>query len=61
MGHQRTVQHRHRLVGGGGIGFILQQYINLLQWRQAATALWMIAIVVAVLDYASAVVRERIV
>jgi phosphonate transport system permease protein len=48
-------------VGGGGIGFVLQQYINLLQWRQAATALWMIALVVAVLDYASAVVRERIV
>ena len=48
-------------VGGGGIGFVLQQYINLLQWRQAATALWMIAIVVAVLDYASAVVRERLV
>ncbi len=48
-------------VGGGGIGFVLQQYINLLQWRQAATALWMIAIVVSLLDYASAVVRERIV
>jgi phosphonate transport system permease protein len=48
-------------VGGGGIGFVLQQYINLLQWRQAATALWMIALVVAALDYASAVVRERIV
>ena len=48
-------------VGGGGIGFVLQQYINLLQWPQAATALWMIALVVAVLDYASAVVRERIV
>jgi len=48
-------------VGGGGIGFVLQQYINLLQWRQAATALWMIAIVVMLLDYASAVVRERIV
>lgn len=48
-------------VGGGGIGFILQQYINLLQWRQAATALWMIAIVVTLLDYASAVVRERLV
>lgn len=47
-------------VGGGGIGFILQQYINLLQWRQAATALWMIALVVALLDYASAVVRERV-
>jgi phosphonate transport system permease protein len=48
-------------VGGGGIGFVLQQYINLLQWPQAATALWMIALVVAVLDYASAVVRERLV
>jgi len=48
-------------VGGGGIGFVLQQYINLLQWRQAATALWMIAFVVALLDYASAVVRQRIV
>jgi ABC-type phosphate/phosphonate transport system permease subunit len=36
------------------------QYINLLQWSQAATALWMIAIVVVGLDYASAVVRERI-
>ena len=48
-------------VGGGGIGFVLQQYINLLQWRQAATALWMIALVVTALDYASAVVRERLV
>lgn len=47
-------------VGGGGIGFVLQQYINLLQWRQAATALWMIALVVAALDYASAVARERL-
>ena len=48
-------------VGGGGIGFVLQQYINLLQWPQAATALWMIALVVAALDYASAVVRERVI
>src|SRR5207247_9862449 len=48
-------------VGGGGIGFVLQQYINLLQWRQAATALWMSAVVVALVDYASAVVRQRVV
>ncbi|MBI4280358.1 MAG: phosphonate ABC transporter, permease protein PhnE [Armatimonadetes bacterium] len=48
-------------VGGGGIGFILQQYINLLQYRQAATAVWAITIVVAVMDYLSAVIRERIV
>ncbi|HKX16531.1 MAG TPA: phosphonate ABC transporter, permease protein PhnE [bacterium] len=47
-------------VGGGGIGFILLQYINLLQWPQAATALWMIAIVIGALDYGSAVVRERL-
>lgn len=47
-------------VGGGGIGFILQQYINLLQYRQAATAVWAIAIVVALMDYFSAVVRERV-
>lgn len=48
-------------VGGGGIGFILQQYINLLQYRQAATAVWAITIVVAALDYLSAKVREKVV
>jgi phosphonate transport system permease protein len=48
-------------VGGGGVGFILQQYINLLQYRQAATAVWAIAIVVAALDYLSAKVREKVV
>jgi phosphonate transport system permease protein len=48
-------------VGGGGIGFILGQWINLLQWRQAGTAVWAIAIVVATLDYVSAKVREKIV
>jgi phosphonate transport system permease protein len=49
------------LVGGGGIGYLLIQYINLLQWRQAGTALWLIAAVVMVMDYASAEMRERIV
>ncbi len=48
-------------VGGGGIGFILQQWINLLQYRNAAVAVWAIAIVVATMDYASAKVREKIV
>lgn len=48
-------------VGGGGVGFVLQQYINLLQYRQAATAVWAIAIVVAALDYFSAKVREKVV
>lgn len=48
-------------VGGGGIGFILQQYINLLQYRQAATAVWAITIVVASMDYFSAWIREKVV
>jgi phosphonate transport system permease protein len=49
------------LVGGGGIGYILVQYINLLQWHQAATAIWLITLVVMVLDFSSAYVRQRII
>jgi phosphonate transport system permease protein len=49
------------LVGGGGIGFLLIQWINLLQYRQAATAVWAIALVVAIMDYTSAIVREKLV
>lgn len=48
-------------VGGGGIGFLLQQWIRLSAYSEAATAIWAIAIVVTALDYASAQVRERIV
>ncbi|MGP0565657.1 MULTISPECIES: phosphonate ABC transporter, permease protein PhnE [unclassified Nitrospina] len=47
-------------VGGGGIGFLLQQWINLLQYNQAGTALLAIAVVVIALDMVSAKVRERI-
>ncbi len=47
-------------VGGGGIGFLLQQWINLLQYTRAATALFAIAIVVISLDIASAKIRARI-
>ncbi len=46
-------------VGGGGIGFLLQQQINLLRYREAGVAVLAIAIVVSVLDYASAYIRER--
>jgi len=48
------------LVGGGGIGYILMQYIGLLQWKEAATAIWLIAAVVMSMDYASAVIREKL-
>jgi phosphonate transport system permease protein len=49
------------LVGGGGIGFLLIQYINLLQWNQAATCLWLIGIIVIAMDYASASFRHRLI
>ncbi len=48
-------------VGGGGIGFLLLQQINLLQYRDAGVSVLAIAVVVSILDYASAVVRERVV
>ena len=47
--------------GGGGIGFILQQNINLVQYRAAAVNMLAIAIVVATLDYISSRLRERFV
>ncbi|MFP4484245.1 MAG: phosphonate ABC transporter, permease protein PhnE [Spirochaetota bacterium] len=48
------------LVGGGGIGFLLVQYIRLLDYRSAGIAVWFIAITVAVLDYVSAEIRARL-
>ncbi len=47
-------------VGGGGIGFLLQQWINLLQYHRAGTALLAIALVVITLDMISARLREKI-
>ena len=47
--------------GGGGIGFLLQQNINLLQYKAAAAQMLAIAIVVASMDYLSSRLRERVV
>ena len=47
-------------VGGGGIGFLLQQWINLLKYNEAGTALFAIAIVVITLDTLSSKIREQI-
>ena len=47
--------------GGGGIGFLLQQNIQLLQYRAAAAQMLAIAIVVATMDYISSRLRERMV
>jgi phosphonate ABC transporter permease subunit PhnE len=47
--------------GGGGIGFLLQQNLNLLKYSQASVQMLAIAIVVASLDYISAKIREQII
>jgi phosphonate ABC transporter permease subunit PhnE len=47
-------------VGGGGIGLLLNQQINLLRYRDAGVAVLAIAVVVSALDYASAKIRERV-
>jgi phosphonate ABC transporter permease subunit PhnE len=49
------------LVGGGGIGFLLIQWIRQFQYSEAGIAVWLIAITVAVLDFVSAEIRERFV
>jgi len=47
-------------VGGGGIGFLLQQWINLLKYNEAGTALFAIALVVITLDTLSSKIRDQI-
>jgi phosphonate transport system permease protein len=49
------------IVGGGGIGYILVQWIRNWKYQEAGIAVWLIAITVAVLDYVSAEIRERFV
>lgn len=48
-------------VGGGGIGFFLWQWIILQDFRAVGTAFVAIAIVVVILDFFSARIRERLV
>jgi phosphonate ABC transporter permease subunit PhnE len=49
------------MVGGGGIGQPLYQYMNLLRWRSAGMVLWLVVAVVWLMDIASAKLREKIV
>lgn len=48
------------LVGGGGIGTMLMQYQGLAKWHEVGLIVLMIAIVVWVMDYISARIREAI-
>jgi phosphonate ABC transporter permease subunit PhnE len=45
--------------GGGGIGFLLQQNINLLNYRAASAQIIAIAVVVSLMDYLSSALRQR--
>ncbi|MCC6485508.1 MAG: phosphonate ABC transporter, permease protein PhnE [Armatimonadetes bacterium] len=47
------------LVGGGGIGATLYQYIGVADWHKAGTSIWLIATAVILMDWASAAVRDR--
>ncbi|NPA27340.1 MAG: ABC transporter permease subunit [Chloroflexi bacterium] len=49
------------LVGGGGIGFLLIQWIRQVQYENAGLAVWLIAITVSILDFVSASIRKRLV
>ena len=48
-------------VGGGGIGYLLSQRINTLQYSQAGTALLAIILVVWALDFLSSEIRKSLV
>jgi phosphonate transport system permease protein len=48
-------------VGGGGIGYLLSQWIAKTDFEAAGIAVWFIAVTVAILDYVSAEIRERFV
>ncbi len=47
-------------VGGGGVGYYLSQRINVLQYRQAGTAIWAIVAVVWAMDFLSAEIRKKV-
>jgi phosphonate ABC transporter permease subunit PhnE len=47
--------------GGGGIGLLLSTYFGMLQYHKAGTVVALIVIVVAIMDFASAKIREKMV
>jgi phosphonate ABC transporter permease subunit PhnE len=49
------------LVGGGGIGSLLIQNVNLLNYRAASAQMLAIVIVVSAMDYLSSYMREKVV
>ena len=47
--------------GGGGIGFTLYTFFNSLQYHKAGTLVAAIVIVVALMDFASARLRQKLI
>jgi len=47
--------------GGGGIGLLLSTYFGMLQYHKAGTVVALIVIVVALMDFASAKIREKMI
>ena len=60
LGHQRAYDPIIGFVGGEGIGFLLQQWINPLKYNEAGTAFLAIAIVVITLDILSSKISIRV-
>jgi phosphonate transport system permease protein len=48
------------LVGGGGIGVLLSQTVQLFRYQQASVIILLIIMTVAAMDFASAQVRRRL-
>jgi phosphonate transport system permease protein len=49
------------MVGAGGLGFLLRTYMSYFQYRAAATVILVTMIMVMVIDFGSARIRERII
>lgn len=49
------------LVGGGGIGFLLIQWMRISDFKAAGIAVWFIIITVTILDFVSSEIRHRFV
>jgi phosphonate transport system permease protein len=57
-----NIRSRSTIIGGvGGSGFLLIQWTRLSDYNSAGIAVWLIAIVVSVLDYASSQIRKEFV
>ena len=61
LGPQHAHEHRHWLHGWWRHRLSATAVIRLLMYEEAGAAVWAIALVVAIMDYASAKVREKVV